>query len=724
MQASELAGIGKVALMQEPVAAVMSVMRVRDKDGTFLIYDLGGGTLDIAIAESIGGRVNLLSHGGIQMCGGRDFDRILIDNLVRPWLLEQFNLPEDLSVSPLFKRLLRLATWATERAKIELSAREEVIISLSEMETGIRDLDDEEIYLDIPLERTVFDRLIADRVESTIGAARETLTKAGLTPHDVECIVWVGGPTNYKPLRDKVAFELGIAGDMAVNPMIAVAEGASLFAESIEWTSASRKRRETRGRVSSGGELALTFAYIARTPSVESKIAVQVGGEVLPGCEFQVDSLDTGWTSGRLPLQHGATVEITLAKPGDNTFKVSVYDAAGGRIAIEQEEIVITRTAATVDAIPASHSIALEVLDRRGGNPVLRYLVREGESLPKKGHFLLKAGEALEAGAAASLNFKLWEGEIADPIKDNRPIGFLKVSGSDFAEGDISIGSEIECHYEVLDSGELKLEVSIPEIGGIFDSMGKNFYSRQEGQIDYSSEAARVADEGREMHARIDHINDVVDDPKLAEAREKLDAATLLHPDESDPEKVQEASEGILAAKKLLFHVRKEHQKPIRQIELDDLVTFFDKYVRQHARASEEESFDKLMATAQRSIDTNGEDFEHHLGELRGRNFEILWRQDWFVIAQFRQIESTAHLFADRPRFEALVNRGIQLLRSEDLQPLLDLSPEEQMKSASIRSETIGELRTIVAQMMSIPRIDSGSDSDEMQTLVTNILAG
>jgi molecular chaperone DnaK len=78
--------------MQEPVAAVMSVMRQRKNDGIFVVYDLGGGTLDVAIAESIGGRVNLLAHGGIAMCGGRDFDRILFDNVVKPWLLDNFDL--------------------------------------------------------------------------------------------------------------------------------------------------------------------------------------------------------------------------------------------------------------------------------------------------------------------------------------------------------------------------------------------------------------------------------------------------------------------------------------------------------------------------------------------------------------------------------------------------------------------------------------------------------
>ena len=95
MEAVQSAGIGKVALMQEPVAAVMSVMRKRKGDGIFLVYDLGGGTLDIAIAQSIGGRVSLLGQGGIAMCGGRDFDRLLLETVVTPWLSQQFRLPAD-----------------------------------------------------------------------------------------------------------------------------------------------------------------------------------------------------------------------------------------------------------------------------------------------------------------------------------------------------------------------------------------------------------------------------------------------------------------------------------------------------------------------------------------------------------------------------------------------------------------------------------------------------
>lgn len=698
MQAATMAGLGKVAIMQEPVAAVMSVMRACNADGMFLIYDLGGGTLDIAIAESLGGRVNLLAHGGIAMCGGRDFDRVLVDNVVRPWLLDNFALPEDFSVNPTFKSLIRLAIWATERTKIELSAREEAVISLSETEARIRDLDGNEIYLDISLLRDTYDKLIAARVGESIASARDTLSKAGLTPHDLERIVFVGGPTNYKPLRDKVAFELGIPGSTDVNPMTAVAEGASLFAESIDWSSQNRSRKNTRGQISSGGGLALSFNYIARTPDAKAKIAVQLAGKVATGSEFQVDSADTGWTSGRLPLRHGTTIDVTLTKTGDNTFKVFVFDSVGGPIALDQDKIVITRTAATVDAIPASHSVGIEVLEKLGGRPVLDYLVRSGDSLPKKGKKVFKAAESLKSGAPGSLNLKLWEGEIEDPITDNRPIGVLKISGSDFDDGVIPAGADLECDFEILDSGNIMIEVSVPCIGGTFHS-GKNFYSRQEGQLDYTSASVLVAEEGERTLNRIDEINEVVDNPKLEQARKKLESAVSLDPEEAETEKAQEAMENIFEARRLLAQVRKEHLKEIRQIDLDGVVSFFDEHIRQHARLSEATAFDNLARTAQRSIDRNDKDFEHHLDELKGKNFEILWRQDWFVVERFKSMINSPHLFADKHRFEELANIGAQVMRSDDIE----------------------KLRAVVAQLSMI-QIRGGSDNEMYD--VANIIRG
>src|SRR3546814_17747203 len=71
-------------------------------------------------------------------------------------------------------------------------------------------------------------------------------------------------------------------------------------------------------------------------------------------------SLDTGWSSGRIALKDGAGIELNLTKPGDNTFKVFVFDSNGGPVSLREDKIVIARTAASIDAIPASHSVGVE----------------------------------------------------------------------------------------------------------------------------------------------------------------------------------------------------------------------------------------------------------------------------------------------------------------------------------------------------------------------------
>ncbi|MBX7136109.1 MAG: Hsp70 family protein, partial [Fimbriimonadaceae bacterium] len=689
MAAADAAGLGRVALMQEPVAAVMSVMRQRKNDGVFVVYDLGGGTLDIAIAESISGRVNLLAHGGIAMCGGRDFDRILFDNVVKPWLLENFDLPEDLAANPQFKSLLRMATWATEKAKIELSQKEEAVVSLPETELGVRDQSGEEIYIDIAVDRKRYDGLIASKLEESIQSARETLEKAGLSPHDVERVVFVGGPTHYKPLRDKVAFELGIAPSTDVNPMTAVAEGAAVFAESIDWSSQSRGRKSARGAISAGGSLDLSFNYIARTPDSRAKIVAKLS-RAPTGIEFQIDSLDTGWSSGRVALKDGASIELSLTKPGDNTFKVFVFDSNGAPVTLGEDKIVIARTAASIDAIPASHSIGVEARDKVGGRLVLDYLVREGDQLPKKGKKTFKAGESLKAGSAGSIKFKLWEGEISDPINDNRFIGMFEIKGSDFDDGVITAGAEMICEYEVLDSGNIQLEVSVPSISGSFKS-GRNYYSSQEGKVDYTSQAKNIQEQSEHTLERLEEMASKVDDPRLEQAREKLEQANTIESGETDPETAKQAMDNVQEAKRLLALTRKEHLKDIRQLELDRTVGFFEKAVRQHARPTETSSFDSLVKTAQRAIDNNSNDFESHLDDLRGRNFMILWRQDWFVIDRFKWLAQDTYLFADLHEHAQWVAVGTEALKAND----------------------IDKLRAVVANLDSI-RIGSAGEDDMM----------
>lgn len=694
LQAAKLAGIGKVALMQEPVAAIMSVMRSSKQEGIFLVYDLGGGTFDVSIAENINGKVNLLAHGGIEMCGGRDIDRMVFNQIVVPWLKDNFTLPDDLLVNRKYKTFCRVAQWATERAKIELSAMESSTIALSEGEARTTDEDGNELYIDIDITRNDVDGIIANLIAETVEATRETLTKAGLTSNDLERIVFVGGPTNYKPLRDKVAFALSLPADIDVNPMTAVAEGASIFAESIDWSTESHNRKSTNKVVNT--TIDLTFKFTARTSSDSAKVMC-VLGKNLNGYTIQFTSLDTGWSSGNAALKKNLMIDLPLSQNGENRFAVKVFDEFGHEKSIGTSEIIITKTLATIGAIPASHSIGVEVVDKLGGVPVLEFLVNEGDALPKKGTITFKAGQTLKAGSNDSINIKLWEGNIQSPITDNRFIGVLKITGTNIDSGVVPTGADIECEYEMSDSGTINLEASIPCIGASFGN--HNFYSRQEGQLDLT-DVDSIAEQGRSVIERIDSMAEKVDDPQLESARKKAEMAANIDSQEAcDPEDVQKANNELLEAKKLINRTRQDNLKVLRQMDLDSCVQFFDEVVRQFAKPAEEHSFDSLVRTAQRSIDRNDADFDNILDNLKTKNTIILLRQDWFIVDWYQRATSTTSNYLDQARFRELKRMGDQALANDD----------------------IDQLRSVLFELLSI---QIHSDSGEGMFDIANIVKG
>ncbi len=694
LQAAKLAGIGNVALMQEPVAAIMSVMRTSKQEGVFLVYDLGGGTFDVSIAENINGKVNLLAHGGIEMCGGRDIDRMVFNQIVVPWLKENFTLPDDLLVNRKYKTFCRVAQWATERAKIELSAVESSTIALSEGEARATDENGNELYIDIDLSRNDVDAIISNLIAETVETTRETLTKAGLTSNDLERIVFIGGPTNYKPLRDKVAFELSLPADIDVNPMTAVAEGASIFAESIDWSSESHNRKSTNKVVNTS--IDLSFKYTARTSADFAKVMC-VLDKNLNGHTIQFTSLDTGWTSGNAELKNNLMIDLPLSQNGENRFTVKVFDEYGHEKPIGTSEVTITKTLATIGAIPASHSIGVEVIDKLGGIPVLEFLVNEGDALPKKGTITFKAGQTLKAGSNDSINIKLWEGNIQSPITDNRFIGVLKITGTNLDSGVVPTGADIECEYEMSDSGTINLEASIPCIGATFGH--HNFYSRQEGQLDLT-DIDSLAEQGRSVIERINSIAEKINDPNLESAKQKAEiAANIDSQEDCDPEDVQKANNELLEAKKLINKTRQDNLKVIRQMDLDGCVEFFDEVVREYAKPAEEQSFDSLVKTAQRSIDRNDADFDNILDNLKTKNTIILLRQDWFIVDRYQRATSSSSNYLDQGRYQELKRLGDQALANDNMD----------------------ELRSILFELFSI---QIHSDSGEGMFDIANIVKG
>ena len=107
-----------------------------------------------------------------------------------PWLEENYSLPEDWRTLDEYKFLQSVATYLSEQAAIELSTDESVEI---QGETSVEDLDGEEIYLDVPLDREDFSSAIDELVMKAIETARATIEKSGLAAEDIDKTTFIGG---------------------------------------------------------------------------------------------------------------------------------------------------------------------------------------------------------------------------------------------------------------------------------------------------------------------------------------------------------------------------------------------------------------------------------------------------------------------------------------------------------------------------------------------------
>ena len=165
----------------------------------------------------------------------RDLDRQIFRRIAAPWLEAYFHLPAGWTQDPAWRVLSRLTMYACEQAKIGLSSLPQTEIRMDEMRLNMKDLDGEEIDLDAPLTQEDVNHLLEETIQETLEVTRQTLKKVCLTEKDIGQIIFIGGPTKYAPLRERVLAELGIPAGVSVDQMTAVAEGASIYAESVDW---------------------------------------------------------------------------------------------------------------------------------------------------------------------------------------------------------------------------------------------------------------------------------------------------------------------------------------------------------------------------------------------------------------------------------------------------------------------------------------------------------
>ena len=222
--AGRIAGLDVKRIINEPTAAALAfgLDKAGKGDKKIAVYDLGGGTFDISIIDlaDIDGdkQFEVLSTNGDTFLGGEDFDQRIVD-----YLITEFKKDTGVDLSKDIIALQRLKD-AAEKAKIELSSRQETEINLPYITadaTGPK-------HLNVNLTRAKFESMVEDLINRTIEPCRKALADAKISKSEITDVILVGGQSRMPKVQETVREFFGQEPRKDVNPDEAVAIGAAI----------------------------------------------------------------------------------------------------------------------------------------------------------------------------------------------------------------------------------------------------------------------------------------------------------------------------------------------------------------------------------------------------------------------------------------------------------------------------------------------------------------
>ena len=218
--AGQIAGLEVLRIINEPTAAALAYGLEKKENEKILVFDLGGGTFDVSVLEVGEGVFEVKATNGDTHLGGDDYDRRVVD-----WLADEFKKDQGVDLRQDRQALQRL-TEASEKAKIELSQRQETEVNLPFITadaTGPK-------HLAVQLSRARFEQLTDDLTERTKKPFFDALKDAGLSAKELDEVILVGGSTRMPVIQELVKELTGKEPHRGVNPDEVVAVGAAIQA--------------------------------------------------------------------------------------------------------------------------------------------------------------------------------------------------------------------------------------------------------------------------------------------------------------------------------------------------------------------------------------------------------------------------------------------------------------------------------------------------------------
>ena len=664
--AGEQAGFKQVVLLQEPIAASLAYANKAKekemKDGQWLVYDLGGGTFDVALVKIQDGEMKVIDHEGDNFLGGADFDRLIVEKMLIP-KLEAAGSFDDLenemkSASGKHNGAYYVCLNRAEQAKIALSAR-----TSAEIEVQIEDDNNNEIDEAFTITRSEFEAMIKEYVDTTIEMVKKIIVRNSLTANDLQFVLMVGGSTFIPYVRKRVEEVLQIPINCDIDPTTAVSIGAAFYAgtkqKSLEAKGSTKKKNVN---------IKVKAAYQKVTQEGEEFFAAKIDGNT-EGLFYKITREDGGFNTGLKPLKKQIQEDLPLVENAYNFFTLTIYDAQNNVIETDAEPIGIAQGKFGVAGQPLPNDICLEVDDVETGRTRLELIFQKNTILPLRRTITKSLNKTIVKGSTESIRINILEGSHLSLPEANFSIGFLEIRGNQISR-DISKGSDIEITFDISESRDISIAAYLT----MADQEFKEIFNPKERHLPVDVLIEQVDELSEKLDTEIQEAEgreDYETAKKLSDVRKRMadvttQASDLTSDDVTDKRYQLEDKKRKIAQE--IDNATKDKRVQVAKAEYFEVKERCFELLNEHGNDYERKIFKDIVSQESAFLASQSPmKIQEWTDQLQAITMQVLWRTPQFLVLIFKDlVQNHRTQFNDQNQAKSLIEAGKFAIQSEN----------------------------------------------------------
>lgn len=697
-EAGKLAGFKTVILLQEPIAASLAYANkeknVDLKNSQWLVYDLGGGTFDVALVKIVEGELTVLDHEGDNYLGGTDIDALIVEKILVPELERRGTfadlLAEMKSESGKYNKLWHTLLLHAESAKVELSSKTSAEIDLG----TISDLQDDEgksIEAIINITRSEFESVIKDIVESTIERMKQILTRNSLQPNDLKFILMVGGSTFTPYVRKRVEEVMGISVNTGIDPTNAIAIGAAYFAGTKEKGQSDSNVPKVQSK------LKIKASYQKASQEKEEPFMARIEGS-LDGLQYRIINDDGSYDSGLKKLGARIVEDLPLREGAFNLFTLKIVDSQGNVVPIDFDAIQIAQGRYSVAGQMLPEDLCLVKDDLAAKDTRLELLFAKNSILPTKVKKTVEVASTIVKGSNDKvITIMVVEGPSDRHSSTNKPLGELTISGPQLTK-DLLKGTDIDLRIEMSESRDLTVSAFLngtgQEFSQVFTSKLRSVSSRMLAseilllETKIKNEIDDAQNNGHKDTAEgLEKVLDGVQTLVETAAELAVDDVTDKRFQLEDQKRKLAQQMFVLTSGKRLNQVKAAYQETKSEVA---------ELVRESGNDREKHVMTEILAREQTFINSTSPDkIQTVVDELGRLRYQILMRTPSFLKGVFAHLMNRRASMNDQIQASQLIENGKRAIDRDDIENLQqingrlwDLMPETEKASDEMSAFT------------------------------------